>query len=87
VFQPGHKPAGKLAKRLGRLQDVLGEHHDTVVLRQFLREEGMRAYGEGENAFTYGLLYARQHQAANRLLRKLPKARRAVRKSAKARWR
>jgi CHAD domain-containing protein len=82
VFQPGHKRARQLAKRLGELQDVLGAHHDTVVLRQLLREEGMRAYGEGENAFTYGLLYGRQHEAANRLLRKLPKVRRAVRKSA-----
>ncbi len=86
VFRPGHKPARKLAKRLGRRQDVLGEHHDTVVLRQLLREEGMRAYGEGENAFTYGLLHARQHESANRLLRKLPKARKAVPRSAKAGW-
>jgi CHAD domain-containing protein len=86
VFRPDRKPARRLAKRLSRLQDVLGEHHDTVVLRELLREEGMRAFGEGENAFTYGLLYGRQHETANRLLRKLSKARRAVRKSAKARW-
>lgn len=86
VFKPERKPARRLAKRLGRLQDVLGEHHDTVVLRELLREEGMRAYGEGENAFTYGLLHARQHEEANRLLRKLPKARQAVRKSAKTAW-
>jgi CHAD domain-containing protein len=86
VFKPDRKPARLLAKRLGRLQDVLGEHHDTVVLRQLLREEGMRAYSEGENAFTYGLLHARQHEEANRLLGKLPKARKAVRRSAKAAW-
>jgi CHAD domain-containing protein len=86
VFKPHRKSARRLAKRLGRLQDVLGEHHDTVVLRQLLREEGMRAYGAGENAFTYGLLHGRQHEEANRLLRKLPKARKAVRRSAKSAW-
>jgi len=86
VFGPKSKAARRLAKRLSRLQDVLGEHHDTVVRRELLREEGMRAFGAGENAFTYGLLYGRQHETANRLLRKLPKARKAMRKSAKARW-
>ena len=86
VFRSTGKPARRLAKRLSRLQDVLGEHHDTVILRGLLREEGMRAYGEGENAFTYGLLHGRQQETANRLLRELPKARRAVRKSAKANW-
>lgn len=86
VFKPDRKSARRLAKRLGRLQDVLGEHHDTVVLRQLLREEGMRAYSEGENAFTYGLLHGRLHEEANRLLRKVPKARKAVRRSAKSAW-
>jgi hypothetical protein len=46
----------------------------------------MRAYREGENAFTYGLLHARRHEEANRLLRKLPKARKAVQKSARSAW-
>jgi CHAD domain-containing protein len=86
VFKPDRKSARRLAKRLGDLQDVLGEHHDTVVLRQLLREEGMRAFVEGENAFTYGLLHGRQHEEANRLLRKLPKARKAVQRSAKSAW-
>jgi CHAD domain-containing protein len=78
------KPARKLAKSLGDLQDVLGAHHDTVVIRGLLREEGMRAYAEGENAFTYGLLHARQHEEAARLLDRLPKVRRAVRRQEKA---
>jgi len=86
VFEPSRKPARRLAKRLSGLQDVLGEHHDTVVLRELLREEGLRAFGAGENAFTYGLLYGRQHETANRLLGKLPKAHKAVQKSAKGRW-
>ncbi len=80
VFKAEHKPARKLAKRLGELQDVLGAQHDTVVMRQLLREEGMRAYGEGENAFTYGLLHGRQHETATQLLRELPRVRRAARK-------
>jgi hypothetical protein len=39
----------------------------------------MRAHAAGENAFTFGLLHARQHERANALLEKLPAARKAVR--------
>jgi len=79
MFKAEHKPARRLAKRLGELQDVLGAQHDTVVMRQLLREEGMRAFGEGENAFTYGLLHGRQHETATRLLEELRKVRKTSR--------
>jgi CHAD domain-containing protein len=75
------KAAKRLAKRLGELQDVLGAQHDTVVLRALLREEGMRAFAEGENTFTYGLLHARQHERAERLRRRLPAVRKAAAKA------
>ncbi|MCW2506200.1 MAG: hypothetical protein JWO79_4484 [Actinomycetia bacterium] len=52
---------GKLARayaaRMQELQELLGEHQDTVVARQVLRQLGMQAQLAGENAFTYGLLY------------------------------
>jgi CHAD domain-containing protein len=60
------RQAKRLAKRISAVQDVLGAHQDTVVLRQLLRELGMRAYLAGENSFTYGLLHARQAEAARR---------------------
>ena len=43
------------------LQDVLGEHQDSVVSAEFLRELGVRmGIRSGHNGFTYGLLYARE---------------------------
>ncbi len=43
------------------LQDVLGEHQDSIVSAGFLREQGIRmGIRSGHNGFTYGLLYARE---------------------------
>jgi CHAD domain-containing protein len=47
------------------LQDVLGEHQDSVVACAALRRIGMAAgTTPGENGFTFGLLYAREQQIA-----------------------
>lgn len=71
------KPAGRLATQLTRLQDVLGVHQDVTVLSSLLRDFGMRAQADGENAFTYGLLHARLHgQDDTSLSADLPGARR-----------
>jgi CHAD domain-containing protein len=67
VLRPAYgKPAQRLRKNLGDLQDVLGDHHDATVTTALLRREAMRAYASGENTFTYGLLSARQQVAAER---------------------
>jgi CHAD domain-containing protein len=80
------RPARRLVKRLKRLQDTLGEHQDTVVARGLLRADGMRAYGRGENAFTYGLLYGHERARGERALADLDRVRhRAARPSAR-RW-
>lgn len=43
------------------LQDVLGEHQDSIVAAEFLRGEGVRlGIRSGHNGFTYGLLYGRE---------------------------
>lgn len=43
------------------LQDVLGEHQDSIVSADFLREQGIRmGIRSGHNGFTYGLLFARE---------------------------
>lgn len=56
------KRAARRAEAYANLQAALGEHHDAVVARAFLRDEGARAgVRPGENGFTYGLLYAREH--------------------------
>jgi CHAD domain-containing protein len=70
------KRARRLVRRLTALQDMLGTHQDAVVASQVLREYGMRANLDGENAFTYGLLVARHQQAGADALAQLPRARR-----------
>lgn len=44
-------------KNVKKVQSVLGDHHDSVVARELLRELGVREHLSGANAFTYGLLY------------------------------
>jgi CHAD domain-containing protein len=79
-------PALRLAKRLRNLQDILGEYQDSVVGAQLLRDYGMRAHLEGDNAFSYGLLYARQTAAGARELTDLDRARRRARRNGVRAW-
>jgi CHAD domain-containing protein len=48
--------ARRLAERAEAVQEVLGEHQDSVVARAQLREMALAADDARENAFTYGLL-------------------------------
>jgi CHAD domain-containing protein len=80
------KPARRLVKRLKSLQDLLGDHQDTIVTQHLLREHGMRAFADGENAFTYGLLHARQQAAGERALDGLTRVVRRARKDSVRRW-
>ncbi|MET7418548.1 CYTH and CHAD domain-containing protein [Dactylosporangium sp. NPDC005555] len=70
------RPAAKLADRITDLQDVLGAHQDANVTADLLRDYGLRAFADGENAFTYGLLHARQAEHGRAALASLPRARR-----------
>jgi CHAD domain-containing protein len=58
------KKARHLARRMKKLQSVLGDHHDAVAARATARDLGVRAHLAGENAFTFGLLYERDAQQA-----------------------
>lgn len=80
------KPAAKLAGRFKELQDLLGAHHDSVVTREVLRRQALRAYADGENTFTYGILHARQATAADRDLRAVPAVRDRARRGKVRRW-
>lgn len=52
------KAARKLAGRYERLQDLLGEHQDSLVSADILRRLGAKAgTTPHENGFTFGLLY------------------------------
>jgi CHAD domain-containing protein len=80
------RPGRRLGKRLAALQDTLGTHQDAIVTCALLREHGMLAFGEGENAFTYGLLHARQHKAGEQVLDELRRLRRRAGKRGIRRW-
>ncbi len=79
------KPATRLAAAMEDLQELLGDHHDSVVSRDLLRDAGLAAHAAGENGFTYGLLHARQAAAARDLEAAVPAARKALAKAAR-RW-
>jgi CHAD domain-containing protein len=65
-------PAKTVVKSMKSLQDRLGEHQDSVMARQTLRELSAVAHAAGESAFTYGLLYGREEQRAAAVEAELP---------------
>ncbi|MFF7162968.1 CHAD domain-containing protein [Streptomyces sp. NPDC008086] len=57
-------PATALVKSMKSLQNLLGDHQDSVMTREALRELARQAHGAGEPSFTYGLLYGREERRA-----------------------
>ncbi|WP_030384682.1 CYTH and CHAD domain-containing protein [Streptomyces sp. NRRL S-241] len=66
------KPAKHLAKAGKSVQNLLGDHQDSVVAREALRGLGAQATAAGESAFTWGVLYSREESLAERRERELP---------------
>jgi CHAD domain-containing protein len=61
--------ADKIISQRKDLQDVLGNHQDSIVSAAFLRELGGRlGIRSGQNGFSYGVLYAREIHAGDSLL-------------------
>ncbi|MFF3983953.1 CHAD domain-containing protein [Streptomyces sp. NPDC001797] len=58
------KRAKTMVKSMKSLQSLLGEHQDSVMAREILRELSAVAHAAGESAFTYGLLHGREEQRA-----------------------
>ena len=56
--------AERYAAAAKRVQDALGEHQDTVVARQWLRDIAAVARLAGEDTFGYGRLHALEQQRA-----------------------
>jgi CHAD domain-containing protein len=64
--------ADKIVSERKDLQDLLGNHQDSIVSAAFLRELGGRlGIRSGHNGFTYGVLYAREVSAGDSLLEEL----------------
>ncbi|MFD9867956.1 CHAD domain-containing protein [Streptomyces niveus] len=78
------KPAKRFSKRMKDVQTVLGDHQDSVVARDALRDLAVQAHAAGESAFTWGLLYGEEESRAADRERELP---RIWRKSAKRKLR
>jgi CHAD domain-containing protein len=66
------KPADRFATRMKALQTLLGDHQDSVVARDALRNLAVQAHAAGEPAFTWGLLYGREEATAAAGERELP---------------
>ncbi|MDT3397811.1 CYTH and CHAD domain-containing protein [Streptomyces sp. B1866] len=65
------KPARKLARRVKSVQKLLGEHQDSVMAREALRDLAAHAR-DAEAAFALGVLYGREEAEAGRLRAALP---------------
>jgi len=66
---------GKARRQLVRakkLQELLGDHHDSVVARTVLRGLADQARAAGEDTFTYGVMHERQACQAAEIERTLP---------------
>jgi CHAD domain-containing protein len=57
------RDAGRFARRMQRVQSLLGDYQDSVIARQVERDLAISAAQAGENAFTYGVLYERDVHA------------------------
>lgn len=62
-------PWAAVAARCEGVQDLLGEHQDTVVSRDTLRALGVQAHLSGENGFSFGRLHALEQARAAELER------------------
>lgn len=70
-----------VADRAKSIQTLLGEHQDSVVSRTHLCQESAAAHSAGEDTFTYGLLYQREDDLAQRCREHLDDALALLRKS------
>jgi CHAD domain-containing protein len=66
------EPAVDLVRSMKALQSLLGDHQDSVMTREALRELAGQAHGAGENGFTYGVLYGREERRAELVELDLP---------------
>ncbi|GHB23511.1 CHAD domain-containing protein [Streptomyces viridiviolaceus] len=56
--------AGALVASMKSLQGLLGDHQDSVMAREALRDLARQAHAAGESTFTYGVLYGREERRA-----------------------
>lgn len=81
------RPARLLAKQIVQVQDVLGEHQDSIIAADAVRRlAGSSAGREPDLGFALGVLYSMQLQAAERARAELPGVWREVRRRRHRAW-
>ena len=81
------RDAAGLGRRAKAVQDALGEHQDSVVAREVLRELGVAAHlTDGENGFTFGVLHGLESGHAERDRERFDDAWRALSAGKSTRW-
>lgn len=64
---------GRQAAQARELQQLLGDHHDSVVARTVLLDLAQKARAAGDDTFTYGVMYQRQASLAVGIEQALPR--------------
>ncbi|MER5216911.1 CYTH and CHAD domain-containing protein [Streptomyces sp. NPDC002838] len=72
------EPAVDLVRSMKSLQGLLGDHQDSVMTRESLRDLAAQAHAAGESAFTYGVLYGHEERRAELVEAALPEAWRSI---------
>jgi len=67
------RTASRQAAQAKELQQLLGDHHDSVVARTVLLHLAAKARADGEDTFTYGLMHQRQACQAAAMEQALPR--------------
>ncbi|WIY00240.1 CYTH and CHAD domain-containing protein [Amycolatopsis mongoliensis] len=73
-------------KNVKAVQSTLGEHQDTAVGREVLHHLTIAGHGEGQNTFTFGMLYARDGETAEKLRARFAEEWRRLRKGGRPGW-
>jgi len=68
------RTASRQAAQARELQQLLGDHHDSVVARTVLLDLAQNARAAGEDTFTYGLMHQRQSCQAASIEQALPRS-------------
>ncbi len=71
----------KVSEAAKTIQSLLGDHQDAVVSRNHLSQQAEAAHAAGEDTFTYGLLYQREEDLAERCREQLDDALKALAKA------
>jgi CHAD domain-containing protein len=80
------RDAHRYARHMKSVQDVLGDHHDLVVMQGFLLKLAAEAPPPAKDAFTYGVLYARLDEASELVERDFERTWRSVARPKTRRW-